>query len=195
MSERPGIPERIEAQRLYLRPYRAGDGPWYYAMSQRNRAHLLRYESENVAMSVHSAEDAEDLVRELHAEWAAQRTFFLGAFDRTTDEFVAQIYVGPADGGPAELEIGYFADVDHEGQGFVTEAVRAVLAVLFDRLGAECVWLHCDETNVRSRRVAERCGLVLEEHAPGDEANPDGTGSGTLCFRLLKSEHVPSGVT
>ena len=34
------IPTRIETERLYLRCYEAGDGPWYYAMSQQNRSHL-----------------------------------------------------------------------------------------------------------------------------------------------------------
>ena len=36
------IPTRIETERLYLRCYEAGDGPWYYAMSQQNRSHLIR---------------------------------------------------------------------------------------------------------------------------------------------------------
>jgi RimJ/RimL family protein N-acetyltransferase len=31
------IPARIETERLYLRCYQPGDGPWYYAMSQKNR--------------------------------------------------------------------------------------------------------------------------------------------------------------
>lgn len=25
------LPERLETERLYLRPYRAGDGAWYYS--------------------------------------------------------------------------------------------------------------------------------------------------------------------
>lgn len=191
MSERPHVPDRIEARRLYLRPYQAGDGPWFYAMSQRNRAHLSRYEPDNVVLEADSPEKAESLVRELAAEWAAQRYLFLGAFDRATDEFVAQVFVGPAGDELYDFEMGFFADVDHEGQGFVTEAVQAVLDVLFGHVGARRVQVHCDDTNVRSRRVAERCGFVLEEHIPEDKRHADGTGSGTLCFRLLKTEHVP----
>ncbi len=40
---------------------------------------------------------------------------------------------------------------------------------------------HCDDTNVRSRRVAERCGLVLEGHIRENKLNVDGTHSGRLC--------------
>ena len=85
------IPERIEAQRIYLRRYRAGDGQWYYAVSQRNRAHLARYEAGNVVMSIQSAQEAEVVVRELAAEWVARNCFFMGAFDKATDEFVASL--------------------------------------------------------------------------------------------------------
>ena len=62
------IPERFEAERIYLRCYNAGDGQWFYAISQKNRSHLARYEADNVLMSIESERDAEVLVRELAAE-------------------------------------------------------------------------------------------------------------------------------
>jgi RimJ/RimL family protein N-acetyltransferase len=191
VTARPDLPERIEAERIYLRPYRAGDGSWVYAMGQRNRDHLMRYESDNAVLSVHSPEAAESLVRELAADWLARNCFFWAVFEGSSDEFVAQIFVGPVDWSLPELEIGFFADKDHEGQGFVTEAVRELLPFLFVHLGAHRVSLHCDDTNVRSRRVAERCGFVLEGHIRENKRNPDGTVSGTLCFGLLSSEQTP----
>jgi len=36
------IPMRMETRRIVPRSYRSGDVPWYYAMSQKNRAHLTR---------------------------------------------------------------------------------------------------------------------------------------------------------
>jgi ribosomal-protein-alanine N-acetyltransferase len=182
------FPTRFESNRLYLRPYQAGDGPWYYAMSQRNCTHLARYEAENPATSLRSEQEAEILMREFAADWTARSHFFLGAFEGTTDEFVAQIYIGPVNWDLPEFEIGFFVDRDHEGQGFVGEAVQASLRFLFEQLGAYRVRLHCDDTNLRSRRVAERCGFVLEGHIREDKKNPDGTFSGTLCYGLLKSE-------
>jgi RimJ/RimL family protein N-acetyltransferase len=64
--------------------------------------------------------------------------------------------VEPDDRKLPEYEIGYFADVDHEGQGYVTEVVRATLAVLFEQLDAHRVRLGVGDTNLRSIRVAER---------------------------------------
>jgi RimJ/RimL family protein N-acetyltransferase len=187
------IPERIEAGRIYLRRYQAGDGQWYYDMSQKNRTHLARYEAENVVMSIESEQDAEVVVRELAAEWMARNCFFMGAFDRETDGFVAQIYVGPVNWDVPEFEIGFFVDKDHEGQGYVTEAVRAAMGFIFQHLKAHRVRIECDDTNEHSRRVAERCGMVLEGHIRENKKNDDGMLSGTLHFGLLKREFEALG--
>jgi RimJ/RimL family protein N-acetyltransferase len=182
------LPIRIETQRLYLRPYKPGDGDWFYAMSRRNRAHLRRYEAENVVMSVKSAEEAEVLVRELAAEWVARNSFFMGVFDKASDEFVAQIYIGPIDWELPEFAVGFFADVDHQGQGYVTEAVTAVLQFIFIHLHAHRVQIECDDTNLRSCRVAERCGFIREGHLRENKSNPNGHPSGTLIYGMLRSE-------
>jgi aminoglycoside 6'-N-acetyltransferase len=182
------LPTHLETARLLLRPYQPGDGGWYYAMSQKNRSHLSRYETDNVVMSIQSEQEAEILVRELAVEWAARNCFFLGAFERASGEFVAQIYVGPVNWDLPEFEIGYFADVNHEGLGFVTEAVQGALCFIFEHLQAHRVRIRCDDTNVRSGSVAERCGFVREGHLRENKKNPDGTFSGTLCYGLLKGE-------
>jgi aminoglycoside 6'-N-acetyltransferase len=182
------LPTSIETERLYLRPYRAGDGAWYYAMSLRNRAHLARYERGNPALALTDPQSAEVLVREFAAEWVSRRHFFLGTFDRASDEFVAQIYVGPVDWELPEFEMGYFADVDHQGKGYVTEAVGGALRFAFEHLGARRICLRCDDTNLRSARVAERRGFVLEGHLRKNKVQPDGSITGTLHYGILRSE-------
>jgi RimJ/RimL family protein N-acetyltransferase len=182
------IPVRIETERLYLRCYQPGDGRWYYPVSQKNRAHLLRYESGNIVMTINSEADAEAVVQDLAAAWAARNSFFIGAFDKQTDEFVAQIYIGPVNWDLPEFEIGYFVDKDHEGHGYVTEAVQATLGFIFEHLRAHRVRLECDDTNRRSYRVAERCGMVREGHFRENKRSSDGVFSGTLHFGLLRSE-------
>jgi RimJ/RimL family protein N-acetyltransferase len=183
------FPTQFESERLYLRCYQPGDGKWFYAMSQKNQEHLMQYEADNVVLTIKNEEAAEVLVRELAADWLARNCFFIGAFDKKTNEFVAQVYVGPVNWNLPEFEIGYFADVDHERQGYVTEAVRATLRVLFEQLNAHRVRLKCDDTNERSIRVAERCHMVREGQFRESKRNPDGTYSGTLVYGLLKSEY------
>lgn len=88
------IPTRIETARLYLRCYQAGDGPWYYAMSQKNKPHLARYESGNAVMTIKSEEEAEVVVRDFAATWMARNAFFLGAFRQDTETFVEPCTMG-----------------------------------------------------------------------------------------------------
>lgn len=182
------IPERIEAERIYLRKYHTGDGRWYYVMSQKNREHLARYETENPARSLRSEQDAEVLMRQFSAEWVARNCFFLGAFKKVTDEFVCQVYIGPVNWDLPEFEIGFFVDKDHEGQGYVTEAVKAALGLVFKYMNAHRVRMECDDTNARSWKVAERCGMTREAQIRENKKGWDGTFTGTLLYGLLDRE-------
>jgi len=179
---------RIETERLYLRPYRAGDGPMYLAVGLRNRAHLARYEADNPLTTLTDTVEAENLIRDFMAEWEKGLAYFWGVFDKQTDDFVAQIYIGLTDRDLPACELGYVVDCEHEGRGYVTEAARAALDFVFEHVQAHRVSLHCDETNVRSARVAERCGFTLEGRIREDKRAPDGRFTDTLCYGLLRRE-------
>jgi RimJ/RimL family protein N-acetyltransferase len=161
---KPEIPTSIETGRITLRCYQADDGPWYFAMSQRIRDHLARYEAGNPVMTIGSEAEAIQVMRTFASAWQAQESFFMGVFDRKSGEFVAQVVVGPVNQDRSEFTIGYFADTAHEGQGYVTEAVKAALGFVFQDLQGQRVLLQCADTNERSRAVAERCGMVLVGH-------------------------------
>nr|MBN2278749.1 GNAT family N-acetyltransferase [candidate division Zixibacteria bacterium] len=184
----PDIPTSFESRRLHLRSYCPGDGPCYYAVGLRNREHLLRYESDNIVMQLRSEQDAEDTVRELAELWEKRKSFFIGGFDKSNQQFVVQVYVGLINGDLPEYQIGFFVDRGYEGQSYVTEAVRATLEFIFHYLEAHRVSAECDETNTRSIRVLERCGMVREGSLRENRRNADGSISGTLHYGLLKQE-------
>ena len=188
-------PTRFESERLILRPYQAGDGAMYYAVGQKNRKHLQRYEADNVILTAKNEPEAETLVQELAADWAARKCFFLGAWDKLSGEFVAQVYIGVVNWDTPEFEIGFFVDQDHEGQGYVTESVRAALDFVFEHLQAQRVSLRCNSTNLRSQRVAERCGFTREGLLRQKRRHPDGSFSDTLIYGLLHREWVGGSTT
>lgn len=176
--------------RLVIRSYCLGDEGWYYKMSQRNGAHLERYEPENPAMAIKTEEDAKKMIADLVNEWQKGIHHFMGVFLKEPEQFVAQIYIGLVNRDVSEFGIGYFSDVEHEGKGYVTEAVNAVVKTLFEQLNAHRLRIETDDTNVRSIGVAERCGFVREGHIRENKRNPDGTFSGTLHYGLLKREFL-----
>ena len=182
------LPTRFETGRLLLRHYQVGDGPLYFSAGQVNRQHLQRYEADNAILTPTSESEAEALVRSLAADWVSRNCFFLGAFDKVSGEFVAQVYIGPVSWETPEFEIGFMVDQAHEGRGFVTEAVKATLDFIIKHLEAQRVSLRCDETNLRSQWVAERCGFRCEGHLRQDKRQPGGSLSGTLIYGLLREE-------
>jgi RimJ/RimL family protein N-acetyltransferase len=159
-------------------------------MSQRNRGHLKRYEPENPVMAIKTEEDAKKMISNFVEDWKNGVHHFMGVFLKESEQFVAQIYIGLVDRNVNEFGIGYLSDVDHEGNGYVTEAVNAVVKVLFEKLNAHRIRIETDDTNVRSIGVAERCGFVREGHIRENKKHPDETYSGTLFYGLLKSEFL-----
>jgi RimJ/RimL family protein N-acetyltransferase len=84
-------------------------------------------------------------------------------------------------------------DCRHQGKGFVTEAVRAVMDFCFTHLGAHRLRIHCNEMNVRSWRVAERCGFKREGFIRQQHPHvlcDDGTWSGDYIYGLLCTEYM-----
>ena len=64
--------------------------------------------------------------------------------------------VEPREGGP---EIGYWIGVSYWGQGYATEAARAVIDHAFGELQHETLQAGARVSNPASRRVLEKCGF------------------------------------
>ncbi|MBE0695748.1 MAG: GNAT family N-acetyltransferase [Anaerolineaceae bacterium] len=179
------LPTQFETPRLILRAYRPGDGPMYFGVGQRNRAHLSYFERGNAVLQPKNEEEAEVIIRELILEWEARRAFFLGAFERETGEFAGQIYIGACNWDTPEFEVGYFADCAHEAQGYISEALQAALDFIFEHLGAHRVRLECSDRNLRSMHVAERNGFIREAYFKENRKEADGSYSGTLVYGMV----------
>ena len=61
------------------------------------------------------------------------------------------------------LEVGYLFNRAHWHHGYATEAARACMDYAFTRLGAREVCSIIRETNLPSRRVAERNGMTVRD--------------------------------
>ncbi len=64
--------------------------------------------------------------------------------------------IDPRQDGP---EIGYWLGVAYWGQGYATEAVRALIDYAFGDLGHEALQAGARVSNPASRRVLEKCGF------------------------------------
>ena len=62
----------------------------------------------------------------------------------------------------AEAELGYIVAAHARGRGVASEALRLLTRWAFEERGIQRATLHIDVDNPASKRVAERCGYVLE---------------------------------
>jgi RimJ/RimL family protein N-acetyltransferase len=96
-------------------------------------------------------EDAEEFIA------AASRKEGEASFAITLDRTLIGVCgVDPREDGP---EIGYWLGVDYWGQGYATEAARALIDHAFGELGYEALQAGARVSNPASRRVLEKCGF------------------------------------
>ena len=64
-----------------------------------------------------------------------------------------------------QAELGWVIDPAHAGQGYATEAVRALVGACFGPLGLRRVIAQCFADNTASWRIMEKLGMRREDHA------------------------------
>ena len=91
-------------------------------------------------------------------------------------------------GNGTQAELGWTIDPAHQGNGYATEAVRAVLDVCFGPLGLRRVVAECFADNVASWRLMERLGMRRESHTVKDSLHRTHGWLDGLSYALLAEE-------
>jgi RimJ/RimL family protein N-acetyltransferase len=146
--------------------------------ARRERTHAV-LETDRLVLRAPRCGDAEALARLINDRRIAVNTAripypygvedaeqFIAAVNRQDDEVAFLITldgvliggcgVAQSDSGP---ELGYWVGVPFWGQGFATEAARAVIDHAFASLGHEQLEAGARVSNPASRRVLEKCGF------------------------------------
>jgi len=79
-----------------------------------------------------------------------------------TGEIIGSISVVHEEESTKSLEIGYCIGKAYWHKGYMSEALRAVIAFLFDEVGALRLIARHDPENPRSGRVMKACGMQYE---------------------------------
>lgn len=87
-----------------------------------------------------------------------------------------------------EAELGWAMDPAQQGQGFATEAVRAVMAACFTDLGLRRLSAGCFAANEASWRMMERLGMRREEHSRGTALHRSGEWMDGMNYGVLADE-------
>ena len=180
-------PYRIETQRLNLTALGPEHVNQLHEVVPRNKAHLA------TAMPWAHAEPLSyeariDLLRGMRGNFDLNLDFVLGIFERATNSYIGGTGFHPRVGVQA-LEIGYWIAAEHEGKGFVTEAVTALVSVAFEVMGARRLEIRCSPQNSRSRAIPERLGFHLDGVLREGGIGGDGELEDKMVWSLLASEY------
>lgn len=86
------------------------------------------------------------------------------------------------------LQLGYDMSADHRGQGYMTEAVRAVVHFMMMEADANRVFCSVRAGNAASRRVCEKAGMALEGVMRQHYARQDGGYDDVCIYGIIKAD-------
>ena len=159
----------LSTERLILRPPRAEDAPAVFEAfaSDPEVTRFLRWRPHRSLADSHRAMGA----RLKGLETGDEYSWLLSL--RTDGSVLGIISAWP---GEEDVEIGFALGRRFWGRGLMTEAVRSVVAWVFES-GMTRVWATCDAENLVSARVLEKAGLrregLLSAHAIHPNISPD----------------------
>jgi RimJ/RimL family protein N-acetyltransferase len=141
------------------------------------------------AQDAPTAESSEMVVRRMQADFITRSDLCFQIYARKPDGSAGRLLGGTGlhriDWTVRKFEIGYWIRPEAAGQGHVSEAVRLLAALAFDRLRARRVEIRCDARNLKSRAVAERCGFTLEGVLRCDALGVDGQARDTAVYARI----------
>jgi RimJ/RimL family protein N-acetyltransferase len=166
------IPEQIITDRLLLRTPRLGDGARIIDTVLASLHELKAWMP--WATDAYTVADAEDWCRRAASKFITREEASYSLLHRETGRYLGSVSAFILDWRVPKFEIGYWLSTAECGQGFMTEAVKAVTEMTFESLHARRIEIHTDALNTRSGRVAERCGYILEGTFKNECRNANG---------------------
>ena len=179
----------LSTVRLTLKPYGPGMAQEFWQLLETNRARL-KSDFPDRTKAVKTPADAERRLRLLALQLRAGDLYSFGIWRKENQEYIGDITLRRLARGKLFAEIGYYLDQEAEGQGYATEALKAMMRYAFQVLRMDCVNVRCAEGNDRSMRVAERCGFTYSRtYTPQVQEAPDVPSRPIKVYRLLRNDH------
>jgi RimJ/RimL family protein N-acetyltransferase len=162
----PPMPMRLETERLILTPEDESDVEWFTELLNARGRHTF------------TVEDALEKITTMAAEMAAQGIGALAVRTRPDGDAIGYCAIIVGRGSLVEPEIAYELLPRAHGQGYATEASRALLDAAF-ATGRTRIWSTVGSWNAPSLRVLEKLGFRRDHTTTG----ADGEVTWLVCDR------------
>lgn len=151
----------ITTQRLQLRPFERSDVPLV------SRYHLLPSVQRYLVRPTRYIEDVAEAVEMMRNQVGLQRPgdMLTLAMQRKGDKaLLGHVSLHWSDATAGQGELRFAIDPAHSGNGYLTEALTAMLNAAFDHFQIHRVFVRCDGRNHHSAKLMQKLGMRLEAH-------------------------------
>jgi len=186
-SRPPEIPKELWGPRVLLRPLTLRDAPAVWEAVRESRERLAVWLS--WVSTLRSLDDVRAAIVKMRACWMRREDLTVGIFDRATGRYLGGGGLHRIHWDLRIFEIGYFVRTSAEGQGYIAEMVQVLTRFAFNRLQANRVEIYVDPRNVRSARVPERLGFMLEGTLRRFRADVNGRPADRKVFALIRQDY------
>jgi ribosomal-protein-serine acetyltransferase len=176
------LPVPIRTKRLLIRPIMPGDGKIM------NEAVLESFDQFKEWLPwakemPPNAEESEITAREMYADFILRKQMPCVVFSGS--ELIGMCGFVTFNWHIPSAEIGYWCRKTAQGKSFIPEAVNALTFYGFQQIKLQKIIIRCDEENLASIKVAEKCGYKLESTSYAEITKPI-TGELRTCRKYVR---------
>ena len=184
-SEEPGRinacgTQPVETERLLLRPFSYEDA----LSAMKNWAGDEEVQSMYGEPAYKTPEEMKKLLDEYITRYVSGYTYRWAVIEKESGECIGQVAYFLVDEHNSWGEIEYAIGAAYQGKGYATEAAKAVIDYGFKKIGFNKVQICVRPSNLKSKRVIEKCGFEYEGMLR-DYFFIDGKYEGRMYFSLL----------
>lgn len=172
--------QNIETERLLLRRLNEGDVDEVFAM--RSNPDVMKYIPRPIAKT---KEDALEHINMIEAKIIENTGINWGITIKGNPKIIGIIGHYRIQPENYRAEIGYMSLSEHNGKGYITEAIKAVVEYGFEQMKLHSIEAIIDPGNIASERVLQKNGFVKEAHILENEFW-EGRFWDTVIYSLLK---------
>jgi [ribosomal protein S5]-alanine N-acetyltransferase len=180
---------KIDANRVSLRWISDADTDAFYAIY--SNPEVMRYWSTPPLVDRAAAAD---LIRKIRKDWHARLILKWGIARRSDDQLIGSLTLFNLDFDHRRAEIGYALGRAYWGQGYMHEALQALLAYAFETLDLHRIEADIDPRNTASIKTVERLGFKREGYLR-ERWQTNGEIQDAFFYGLLKHEWLRPDVS
>ncbi|MBX9967598.1 GNAT family N-acetyltransferase [Priestia aryabhattai] len=152
----------IESHTIYLRPLTVSDAHESLLLQKDNRGFFEQF-SMIREHSFYTLESQVEKIQRHEENRKNDQEYYFGLFQKETKRLIGTISLFQVMRGSLQSAvIGYFLDHHHNGKGYATEAVKALVDYAFEELHLHRIEAGVMPRNLPSQRVLEKAGFHRE---------------------------------